>query len=167
MLRRIDLRGFKSFAGHSSLEFGRGVNVIVGPNSSGKSNLAEAIVWALGEQRATRLRAGGMTDVVFSGGEGRQPAGFAEVRLLFGDDDIRSVYNSKLDAYLRVVGELEDIKMKLGVPMQAAGAAVEPRGVLSLRNPQGQAVRSARWRRVRIRRQALGQLPGPARFRSG
>jgi chromosome segregation protein len=87
MLRRIDLRGFKSFAGHSSLEFGPGVNVIVGPNGSGKSNLAEAIVWALGEQRATRLRAGGMTDVVFSGGEGRQPAGFAEVRLLFGDDD--------------------------------------------------------------------------------
>ncbi|MCB0882864.1 MAG: AAA family ATPase, partial [Thermoleophilia bacterium] len=42
MLRRIDLRGFKSFAGSMALEFGPGLNVIVGPNGSGKSNLAEA-----------------------------------------------------------------------------------------------------------------------------
>jgi len=81
MLRRLDIRGFKSFATPIDLEFGPGVNVIVGPNGSGKSNLAEAIVWSMGEQRATRLRAAGMTEVVFSGGEGRPPAGVAEVRL--------------------------------------------------------------------------------------
>jgi chromosome segregation protein len=81
MLRRLDIRGFKSFATPIDLEFGPGVNVIVGPNGSGKSNLAEAIVWSMGEQRATRLRASGMTEVVFSGGEGRPPAGVAEVRL--------------------------------------------------------------------------------------
>ncbi len=81
MLRRLDIRGFKSFAAPISLEFGPGVNVIVGPNGSGKSNLAEAIVWSMGEQRATRLRAAGMTEVVFSGGEGRPPAGVAEVRV--------------------------------------------------------------------------------------
>jgi len=81
MLRRLDIRGFKSFATPINLEFGPGVNVIVGPNGSGKSNLAEAIVWSMGEQRATRLRAAGMTEVVFSGGEGRPPAGVAEVRL--------------------------------------------------------------------------------------
>jgi len=81
MLRRLDIRGFKSFAAPINLEFGAGVNVIVGPNGSGKSNLAEAIVWSMGEQRATRLRAAGMTEVVFSGGEGRPPAGVAEVRM--------------------------------------------------------------------------------------
>jgi len=81
MLRRLEIRGFKSFAAPISLEFGPGVNVIVGPNGSGKSNLAEAIVWSMGEQRATRLRAPGMTEVVFSGGEGRPPAGVAEVRV--------------------------------------------------------------------------------------
>ncbi len=81
MLRRLDIRGFKSFATPVDLEFGPGVNVIVGPNGSGKSNLAEAIVWSMGEQRATRLRAAGMTEVVFSGGEGRPAAGVAEVRM--------------------------------------------------------------------------------------
>jgi chromosome segregation protein len=81
MLRRLDIRGFKSFANPINLEFGPGVNVIVGPNGSGKSNLAEAIVWSMGEQRATRLRAAGMAEVVFSGGEGRPPAGVAEVRM--------------------------------------------------------------------------------------
>jgi chromosome segregation protein len=81
MLRRIRVRGFKSFATPVDLEFGPGVNVIVGPNGSGKSNLAEAIVWSMGEQRATRLRASGMAEVVFSGGEGRPAAGLAEVRL--------------------------------------------------------------------------------------
>ncbi len=81
MLRRVEMRGFKSFASSVALEFGPGVNVIVGPNGSGKSNLAEAIVWSMGEQRAARLRAGGMTEVVFSGGDGRPPAGVAEVRL--------------------------------------------------------------------------------------
>ncbi|MCC6831531.1 MAG: AAA family ATPase, partial [Thermoleophilia bacterium] len=81
MLRRLEVRGFKSFAMHATLDLGPGVNVIVGPNGSGKSNLAEAIVWAMGEQRASRIRAAGMGEVVFSGGEGRQPAGLAEVSM--------------------------------------------------------------------------------------
>ena len=81
MLRRLDLRGFKSFASPISLDFGPGVNVIVGPNGSGKSNLAEAIVWSMGEQRANKLRAAGMTEMVFSGGDGRPAAGVAEVRM--------------------------------------------------------------------------------------
>jgi chromosome segregation protein len=81
MLRRVELRGFKSFANPVALEFGPGINVIVGPNGSGKSNLAEAIVWSMGEQRAARVRAAGMTEVVFSGGDGRPAAGVAEVRL--------------------------------------------------------------------------------------
>lgn len=86
MLRRIELRGFKSFAGSTALEFGPGLNVIVGPNGSGKSNLAEAIVWAMGEQRAARLRAGGMGEVVFSGGASRPAAGVAEVRMTLADE---------------------------------------------------------------------------------
>lgn len=87
MLRRVELRGFKSFANSAALEFGPGVNVIVGPNGSGKSNLAEAIVWSMGEQRATRLRAAGMAEVVFSGGEGRPAAGVAEVRVTVSPAD--------------------------------------------------------------------------------
>jgi len=81
VLRRVRIKGFKSFADPVDLEFGPGLNVVVGPNGSGKSNISEAIAWALGEQRAGRLRAPGMQDVLFSGGDGRQPVGMAEVAL--------------------------------------------------------------------------------------
>jgi chromosome segregation protein len=85
MLRRVRIRGFKSFAGEVTLDLGPGVNVIVGPNGSGKSNFAEAIVWAMGEQRAGRLRAPGMADVLYSGSGARPGAGLAEVALQFED----------------------------------------------------------------------------------
>ncbi len=82
MLRRLRIKGFKSFADPVDLEFGGGINVIVGPNGSGKSNIAEAIAWALGEQRAGWLRAPAMQDMLFSGGDGRQAVGMAEVALV-------------------------------------------------------------------------------------
>ncbi len=81
MLKRVRIKGFKSCADPIDLEFGPGINVIVGPNGAGKSNIAEAIVWALGEQRAGRLRAPAMQDILFSGGDGRQPVGMAEVSI--------------------------------------------------------------------------------------
>lgn len=81
MLRRVRIKGFKSFPDPVDLQLGPGLNVIVGPNGSGKSNISEAIAWALGEQRAGRLRAPGMQDVLFSGGDGRQPVGMAEVAI--------------------------------------------------------------------------------------
>ncbi len=87
MLKRISIRGFKSFADPVGLDLGPGVNVIVGPNGSGKSNLAEAIVWALGEQRAGRLRAPGMQDVLYQGTPSRPGAGVAEVALQFDASD--------------------------------------------------------------------------------
>ncbi len=96
MLKRISIRGFKSFADPTTLDFGPGVNVVVGPNGSGKSNLAEAIVWALGEQRSARLRAPGMQDVLYQGASSRPPAGQAEVVLQFdGDDDVAEMEVSR------------------------------------------------------------------------
>ena len=83
MLKRVRIKGFKSFAGEVTLELGPGLNVVVGPNGSGKSNFAEAIMWALGEQRAGRLRAPGMADVLYQGAAARPPAGLAEVALQF------------------------------------------------------------------------------------
>src|SRR6478672_8659107 len=66
-LRQIQIRGFKSFADKTVLEFVPGVSVIVGPNGSGKSNLVDAISWALGEQGPRALRGGQMADVIFAG----------------------------------------------------------------------------------------------------
>ncbi len=81
-LRSITIRGFKSFADKTVLEFMPGVSVIVGPNGSGKSNLVDAISWVLGEQGARSLRGGHMADVIFAGTPSRPALGMAEVRLV-------------------------------------------------------------------------------------
>src|SRR5512132_2128373 len=73
-LQRLEINGFKSF-------FDRGVTAIVGPNGCGKSNVADAITWVLGEQSAKSLRGDKMEDVIFSGSDGRKPGAAAEVRL--------------------------------------------------------------------------------------
>src|SRR5437773_11641266 len=79
-LRSLSLRGFKSFAEKTSLEFAPGISVIVGPNGSGKSNLVDAISWVLGEQGPRALRGGAMADVIFAGSPARPGLGLAEVR---------------------------------------------------------------------------------------
>src|SRR5438132_4454518 len=81
-LRQIQIRGFKSFAEKTVLEFVPGVSVIVGPNGSGKSNLVDAISWALGEQGPRALRGGQMADVIFAGTPSRPALGMAEVKLV-------------------------------------------------------------------------------------
>jgi chromosome segregation protein len=81
-LRSLTLRGFKSFADKTVLEFTPGISVIVGPNGSGKSNIADAIAWALGEQGPRALRGGQMTDVIFAGSPLRPPMGLAEVKMV-------------------------------------------------------------------------------------
>src|SRR6201993_46002 len=84
-LKSIEIAGFKSFAHRTTLNFHRGVSAIVGPNGCGKSNLLDAIRWALGEQSAKALRGGEMADVIFSGTESKQAVGMAEVSLTFAD----------------------------------------------------------------------------------
>ncbi|MFN2544294.1 MAG: chromosome segregation SMC family protein [Actinomycetota bacterium] len=81
-LRSLTLRGFKSFAEKTTLEFAPGISVIVGPNGSGKSNLVDAISWVLGEQGPRALRGGAMADVIFAGSPARPGLGMAEVHLV-------------------------------------------------------------------------------------
>jgi chromosome segregation protein len=81
-LRSLQIRGFKSFADKTVLEFAPGVSVIVGPNGSGKSNLVDAISWVLGEQGPRALRGGQMADVIFAGSPQRSALGMAEVKLV-------------------------------------------------------------------------------------
>ncbi len=80
-LERLEISGFKSFSDRAELAFDRGVTAIVGPNGCGKSNVADAITWVLGEQSAKSLRGDKMEDVIFSGSDARKPGGTAEVRL--------------------------------------------------------------------------------------
>src|SRR6266436_4184754 len=81
-LRRLEITGFKSFADHTDLIFtGEGITAVVGPNGCGKSNVADAIAWVLGEQRIKHLRGAEMKDVIFQGSRNRSPSGMAEVVL--------------------------------------------------------------------------------------
>src|SRR5256885_1828916 len=86
-LTRLELSGFKSFAGAVELPFEAGVTAIVGPNGCGKSNISDAVRWVLGEQSPRLLRGGKMEDVIFQGSTGRRPVNVAEVSLVFDNAD--------------------------------------------------------------------------------
>ncbi len=80
-LRSLGMKGFKSFADPTVLEFEPGVTVVVGPNGSGKSNVVDAVTWVLGAQGPRALRSATMADVIFAGSSTRPPLGRAEVTL--------------------------------------------------------------------------------------
>ena len=82
-LERLEINGFKSFSDRSELAFDKGVTAIVGPNGCGKSNVADAITWVMGEQSAKSLRGEKMEDIISNGSDARKPSASAEVRLRF------------------------------------------------------------------------------------
>ena len=85
-LRKIDLFGFKSFSRRTHIAFGgTGIAAIVGPNGCGKSNIADAILWVLGEQSPRTLRSGRMADCIFNGTATEPPTNLAEVTLWLVD----------------------------------------------------------------------------------
>ena len=85
--RRLRISGFKSFAEPTSVEILPGLTGIVGPNGCGKSNVVEALRWAMGESSARNLRGGEMEDVIFAGTAGRASRNIAEVTLFLDEAD--------------------------------------------------------------------------------
>lgn len=86
-IKRLEIKGFKSFPDKTVLEFKPGITLIVGPNGCGKSNVVEAIRWVIGEQRARILRGQKMGDVIFNGSESRKPVGMADVQMILSNTE--------------------------------------------------------------------------------
>lgn len=86
-LRQIRISGFKSFADLTVIEVPSSIVGIVGPNGCGKSNVIEAVRWALGEGKASDLRCKSMSELIFAGSDNRKPAGRAMVELVFDNSD--------------------------------------------------------------------------------
>ena len=86
-LRKISLKGFKSFADRTDILFDDGITVVVGPNGSGKSNISDAIRWVLGEMSLKVLRGSKMEDVIYKGSDNRRALGFAEVEIVLDNSD--------------------------------------------------------------------------------
>ncbi|HEY1813266.1 MAG TPA: chromosome segregation protein SMC [Kofleriaceae bacterium] len=84
-IKRVEIIGFKSFCDRAVVNIDADITGIVGPNGCGKSNIVDAIRWAMGEQSAKHLRGKAMEDVIFAGSESRGPAPMAEVSITFDD----------------------------------------------------------------------------------
>ncbi len=93
--KSIKLVGFKSFADKTEIPLTDGVTCIVGPNGCGKSNVADAIRWVLGEQSAKMMRGSQMMDVIFNGTEKRKKMSFCEVTLTF--DNTNRIFDYDAD----------------------------------------------------------------------
>jgi len=93
--KQMQLVGFKSFADKTTISLGEGVTCIVGPNGCGKSNVADAIRWVLGEQSAKMMRGSQMMDVIFNGTDKRRKMSFCEVTLTF--DNTNRVFDIDCD----------------------------------------------------------------------
>ncbi len=86
-LKKLEVTGFKSFMEKTRIEFTHGISAIVGPNGCGKSNVIDAIRWAMGEQSVKQLRGKSMEDIIFAGSDGKPPMNMAEVSLTLLNDN--------------------------------------------------------------------------------
>ncbi|MGC9071038.1 MAG: AAA family ATPase [Elusimicrobiales bacterium] len=142
-LKCIELYGFKSFANRTKIEFYPGINIIVGPNGCGKSNIVDAIRWSIGEMSRKALRMPSITDVIFAGTFKRQQMNLAEVTLVFDNterklpihfDEVaitRKIYRTEESEYFinRISCRLKDIKeMFLDTGIGSNGYAVIDQG---------------------------------------
>src|SRR5215510_7404714 len=172
-LQRLEITGFKSFADYTEIIFtGDGITAIVGPNGCGKSNVADAIAWVLGEQRVKHLRGGEMKDVIFQGARNRPPSGMAEVvmhmvrdEVLESEPDIEDIDSTleriddrlvNLDAILpQETAQAEDAVVEVtATENEPAEAAPAPEST-----PQPKIAHKRHWRRRNL---ALEFAPGEA-----
>ncbi|MEO8821818.1 MAG: chromosome segregation protein SMC [Ginsengibacter sp.] len=82
-LKNLEIKGFKSFADKTIVNFDQGITGVIGPNGCGKSNIVDSIRWVIGEQKISQLRSENLESLVFNGSKNRSASGLAEVSLTF------------------------------------------------------------------------------------
>jgi len=82
-LKSLEIKGFKSFADKTVLQFDEGITGVIGPNGCGKSNIIDSIRWVIGEHKISNLRSENLESLVFNGSKSRSASGLAEVSLTF------------------------------------------------------------------------------------
>lgn len=170
MLKKLELQGFKSFAGKTILEFPSAITAIVGPNGSGKSNLVDAIRWVLGEQSLKNIRLGRSEDVLFAGTHNHPPSGFAEVSLSFDNskkifpEDMeeisvgRKLYRDGASSYIL---NRQEVRLKDTVRLMAS-AKLGTKGLAIIMQGSGDAFLNAPGRE---RREMLEEVLGLKEYR--
>src|SRR5690349_23992430 len=128
--QRLEITGFKSCADYTEIIFtGDGITAIVGPNGCGKSNVADAIAWVLGEQRVKHLRGGEMKDVIFQGARNRPPSGMAEVVMHLVRDEVDEVEPDieDIDSTLEKIDDrLVNVEVEVAAPEPAGDSNSDP-----------------------------------------
>lgn len=110
-LKEIEIKGFKSFANKMKLNITHGITVIVGPNGCGKSNITDAVRWILGEQNIRSLRGSKVTDMIYTGNDTGKMSNYAEVSILFDNEDRKLSVDSEEIQLKRIIyrsGEIEN-----------------------------------------------------------
>src|SRR5258708_30948628 len=123
-LRRVAVSCVKTCARRSEVVLEPGITAVAGPNGGGKSNLVDAIRWALGETNARELRGARMDEVIYAGGQGRAPMGMAEVVLTLDNEEGRLPIDEPEEAIHRRVTRNGDIEYRLN---SGRGTAPAPR----------------------------------------
>ena len=96
IIKKLELQGFKSFPERTKILFHPGITIIVGPNGTGKSNIVDAILWALGGRRIKFSRGERTENIIFHGNEKKPPLGLADVVLYLGDNEEEMIINHRL-----------------------------------------------------------------------
>lgn len=113
IIKKLEMKGFKSFAKKVELNFGKGFNCVLGPNGSGKSNVLDALCFVLGKAGAKGLRAEKTGNLVYNGGKSKTPAKFAEVSIYFSNENDEFPIDEKEIKITRVLKPTGQSKYKI------------------------------------------------------
>src|SRR5688572_9261891 len=158
-LQRLEITGFKSFADYTEIIFtGDGITAVVGPNGCGKSNVADAIAWVLGEQRVKHLRGGEMKDVIFQGARNRPPSGMAEVVMHLVRDEVDAP-EPDIEDIDSTLEKIDDRLVTIEVAPEEAAPNTDETDAAATDTAPSSGSKKRHWRRRNL---ALDFAPGEA-----